>query len=373
MIKLITSDTKGDIVALLENLDRSFYLISPFIGINTAVMLAKVLVKKHLKVVVITRFSSRDFQCGVSSLEGLKILLNAGCELKAVKQLHTKLYVFDEKAFILGSSNFTDGGLISNIELNILVKDDEDIVTQGIAYFNEINGLIESEYFIDEKMILDEINFQNTIKGKQDFPAVDDFGAELRPKKPFSNIEKIFYQAPVPQVSLTGTIWIKFEGYSDNRRTANDLPLDINLTQAGAYRTRFPSKPTGFRDGDLVFLARSSWDNNGEKTPVIYGYGIAQKFNVLNVIPEKEQQQDKNLKRWNYFIYVDDFKSVVSLKDGISLLDVLREVGYNTYPKASERKDSYKKLKQIHMRKDKLQMTRAAADYLVANLKLINQ
>jgi len=153
LIKLITSDTKGDIVALLENLDRSFYLISPFIGINTAVMLAKVLVKKHLKVVVITRFSSRDFQCGVSSLEGLKILLNAGCELKAVKQLHTKLYVFDEKAFILGSSNFTDGGLISNIELNILVKDDEDIVTQGIAYFNEINGLIESEYFIDEKMI----------------------------------------------------------------------------------------------------------------------------------------------------------------------------------------------------------------------------
>lgn len=339
---------------------------------NTAVMLAKMMVKKKIKVVVITRFSYNDFHCGVSSLKGLGILLKAGCEIKALKGLHTKLYVFDAKAIILGSSNFTNGGLISNIELNILIEDNQEMVDQGIAYFEEINSLIEKEHFIDEAMISKAMGFMAAAGKNPNFIKMDDFGAEPRPKKYSSSLEDMFYQPQMPKESLPKNIWIKFEGYSDHRRTANNLRLEINLTQSGAYRTRFPSRPTGFRDGDLVFLARNTWDNNGEKTPVIYGYGTAQKFNVLNVVPEKEQQQDENMERWNYYIYVDAFKYVASLKEGISLLDVLRDVGYNTYPKARERKDHYKKLKQTHRRKDKLRMTHAAAEYLLANLLIPN-
>lgn len=297
MIKLITTNTKDDIRELLEKLTSSFHLISPFIGINTAVMLAGILAKKQINVVVITRFSSNDFYCGVSSLEGLKILLNAGCEIKAVKRLHTKLYIFDNQAFILGSSNFTDGGLISNIELNILIQDDPDAVGHGVAYFEEINELIEEEYFIDEKMILEEMNFQNSIRGKENFVALDDFGAELRAKKQFSSMEDIFYQTPLQAPAPGQTIWLKFEGFSDERRIRNDLPLNIILDEKNYYRTRFPSKPTGFGNGDLVFIARNSWDRNGEKTPVIYGFGTAQEFEDLNVVPEQEQKLDGNFKR----------------------------------------------------------------------------
>jgi HKD family nuclease len=371
-MKLITSDTKSEILELLENLDTSFYLICPFIGIKTAIMLANILANKQINVIIITRFSSHDFYCGVSSLEGLRMLLNAGCEIKAVKALHTKLYVFDNKAFILGSSNFTNGGLISNIELNILIDNDIDMVAQGTAYFEEINSLIEKEYFIDDMMILEEINFQYKIKDKQNLSVFDDFGAELGPKKQFSNIEDIFYRPPLTQKWLPQNIWIKFEGYSDQRRTKNDLPLNIKLNEKKYYRTRFPKKPTGFRNGDMVFLARSSWDNNDEKTPVIYGFGMAQEFNELNVIPKLEQKIDGNFERWPYFIYIENFRYVTSLQEGVSLLDMLRVVGFNSYPKSSQRKDSFLDLRKIHKQKDKLRITQAAADFLLANIKPIN-
>jgi phosphatidylserine/phosphatidylglycerophosphate/cardiolipin synthase-like enzyme len=109
-------------------------MISPFIGINTSKLLAKVIKKNKVKAIIITKFSRNDFYNKVSSIEGLKILKEAGCELKAVKKLHTKLYIFDSSAMILGSSNFTDGGLITNLELNILFKNDKSIKPWNILF-----------------------------------------------------------------------------------------------------------------------------------------------------------------------------------------------------------------------------------------------
>ena len=134
-----------------------------------------------------------DFFAKASSIAGLKILKEAGCELKAVKRLHTKLYVFDSNAIILGSSNFTDGGLITNIELNILVKDEKSIINHGITYFNEININIDKEYFITKEMIQEEICFLNSLgeNKKPKFPKSIDFGKEMIPKKRFDKIEEL--------------------------------------------------------------------------------------------------------------------------------------------------------------------------------------
>lgn len=373
MIKLITTNTKDDILNLLENVTKSFYLISPFIGINTSRKLANVISKTGIKVTIITRFSRNDFYSRASSIEGLKILREVGCELKAVKKLHTKLYIFDNNAIVMGSSNFTDGGLISNIELNVLICGEKDIINHSIAYFNEININIEKDYYITKEMIQEEIDFLKSLGDKRNpkFPESTDFGKEINPKKKLDKIEELL-SSPKVIKSKNSSAWIKFEGYSDHRRAQNDAPLNITLNDEGCYRTHFPSKPTGYETGDLIFIARNSWDRNGDKTPMIYGYGITHKFDIHDMMSQKDQEKNEVFKRWPYFIYVENFRHInTKLLDGISLLDMLREVGYNSYPGSSERKSSFEELKKIHGQKDKLRITDEAKEYLLMKLNEI--
>ncbi len=373
MIKLITSNTKNDILHLLENVKKSFYMVCPFIGINTSKMLVDLIKKKDIKATIITRFSRNDFFSNASSIEGLEILKGVGCELKAVKRLHTKLYVFDNDAIILGSSNFTDGGLISNLELNILIQDERNIINHGIAYFNEINISIEKEYFITKEMIQEEINYLNSLGNNKrpKFPESTDFGKELISKKKNDMIEELLSSKPSVRITNTNA-WIKFEGYSDHRRAKNNVSLDIVLNEDDCYRTHFPSKPTGYKNGDMIFIARNSWDKNGNKAPMIYGYGITRKFERQNVMSQEQQEKNENFKRWPYFVYVEKFRFIdTKLLDGISLLDMLKEVGYNSYPGSSKRKSSFEELKRIHGQKDKLRITDDAKEYLLMRLNRV--
>jgi HKD family nuclease len=372
MIKLVTSNTHEEVYSLLHNA-RNVYLISPFIGINTSKALAQVINEKKLKATVITRFSRNDFYNNVSSIEGLLILKEAGCNLKAVKKLHTKLYLFDSDSMILGSSNFTDGGLMTNLELNILFMDEKNIINQGIAYFNEIDINIESEFFITKEMILEEMKVLKSVpkRKKQVFPEDLDFGKIFTPKKNIDKIEELFTPKELKKNKIS-TSWIKFEGFSDKRRTKNDEPLIIELNENNFYRTRFPKKPKGYKNGDLIFIARNSWDKNGNITPVIYGYGITRKFDEHNVLSIEEQESDENFKRWPYYIYVENFRHITTkLLDGISLLDLYREIGSNTYPGSKKRNSSFADLKRIHIQKDKLRISEEAKEYLLENLSKI--
>lgn len=373
MIKLITYNTKEDLISLLHDVKDTFYMICPFIGYNSSKELANLIKKRKIKVTIITRFSRNDFYNNVSSIEGLKVLKDAGCELKAVQKLHTKLYIFDNNAMILGSSNFTDGGLMTNIELNILIKDEKAIINHAIAYFNEIDISIEKEYFIKKEMILDELKYLNSLEKNKEhkFSKSHDRGKKFIPKKKIDKIEELLLLKDL-NISSKSTAWIKFEGYSDYRRSKNNTPLSIVLNKKNCYRTHFPKKPTGYKNGDLIFIARSSWDNNGNKTPIIFGYGITKKFNDKNVMPKEQQEKNEIFKRWPYYIYVEKFRFInTELINGISLLDLYREIGYDTYPGSQKRKSTFEELKKIHGRKDKLKITDKAKDYLLMRLNKI--
>jgi hypothetical protein len=373
MIKLVSSNIQTDIFSLIKNVKSAYNMISPFIGINTSKLLAKVIKENNIAATIITRFSRNDFYKHASSIEGLRILKEAGCNLKAVKNLHTKLYIFDDNAMILGSSNFTDGGLMTNIELNILIKDEKSITNQGITYFSEIDTSIECEFFITMEMILEEIRFLKSLPSekKQEFPETCDRGKEFGHKKQIDGIEELLTPRNLRENTIT-TAWIKFEGFSDHRRTKNDTPLNILLDEDNCYRTHFPRKPKGFKNGDLIFIARNSWDRDEEKSPIIFGYGITRKFDKKNIMSNEEQKNNKIYKRWPYYIYVENFRFIkTKLYDGISLMEIYRILGSNIYPGSKERKSTFKELKKIHGQKDKLRITNEAKEYLLLSLNEI--
>ena len=66
-------------------------IITPFIKKLT---IREILTRRKINGRLITRFSLRDFYDGVSDLDALEFLLDRGSEIKGIKNLHAKVYIF---------------------------------------------------------------------------------------------------------------------------------------------------------------------------------------------------------------------------------------------------------------------------------------
>ena len=190
----------------------------------------------------------------------------------------------------------------------------------------------------------------------------------MSPKNLNDGIERLFSQDDTSKNEITSS-WLKFEGFSDAKRAKNTEPLNINLTQQNYYRTHFPKRPIGLKNGDIIFVARNSWDSNDEKTPMVYGYGIVKAFNDNNIATDEEKRNNENYFRWPYYIYIEKFKYIRgSLIHGVSLLDMYKEIGINSYPSTRNTDKTFEDLKKMHSQKDKLRITEESKEYLLKNL-----
>jgi HKD family nuclease len=343
MTRLITEGMDGEIEALLESSTREIKIISPFIGRSTASRLAAIAEQGGAKVRLITRCCIPNFLSGASSLEGLKALMDVGVSVGCIKGLHTKLYLFDEMTVIIGSSNFTYGGLSTNIELNVLFEGEEnrDILLRAGQYFAEFEALIGSEHVLNERLyqqIKSTCGQQKARYEKQGesmkWSDIADIGADLKPKRP----------ADFMETSLSGngsadlnycSAWLKFEGYSDKRRDPSDSPVttEENALRNGVFRTHFSKSPRGIKDGDIMFVARHSRDAKENPEPMIYAYGFAKAWREDQVTTQEEKDRDPDARQWPYFIYLYNLKYINgAMKDCISFQDVYHYLGDYIFP-----------------------------------------
>ena len=93
MVKLLSENIKDEIFDLFESSEKEINIISPFIGIQTAKEIVKIIKEKNINVTLITRFNRSDFYSKASSLEALNLLSDNNVKILAVKKLHTKLYI----------------------------------------------------------------------------------------------------------------------------------------------------------------------------------------------------------------------------------------------------------------------------------------
>ena len=132
-IKLITNNHDIVIKNHIKNSKKSIKIISPFISFQSLDFIKD----SNADITIITRFSLEDFAKGSSSIDCLSELLNSNnVKIYAMKDLHTKLYIFDDNTAILGSANFTDGGLNRNVELSVEFAQNT-ILEEVIEYFND--------------------------------------------------------------------------------------------------------------------------------------------------------------------------------------------------------------------------------------------
>ena len=376
MPKLLSENIKDDIFDLFDSTQKKINIISPFIGMQSVNELLRIKKEKNIEINLITRFKQEDFYSKVSSLDALNKLCENNVSIYAVKNLHTKLYLIDDSAMILGSSNFTNGGFLTNVELNVLFEkedgDSDEIIEAGNNYFNELLEKAE-QYKITIEKIQNEKNYLASLTKSKSvtvkFNPRFDFGYEAeKEKNPITKADtltKYLTESEETPDNIETTAWIKFEGFSDERRMPGD-EIQFKKLEKGTYKTYFPKRPRGFKNGDLVFIGVQSYDIDNKKTVMIYGYGVARKWDKSQEATKEEKRKDSRRERWPFFAYIDNFKYInKEIKYSLPITDLLNEIGNNTYPSTIGTK---KNVFITHCQKDKLKITDAAKEYLLTEL-----
>ncbi len=185
-IDIIYNNFEKELFTKFKSAKNNIYIISPFLGLDTIKKLIVILKNKNIQIKLITRFYRNDFINNFSSLTGLELLLDAGVEIMALIGLHSKQYLVDNNFALISSANFTNGGLIENYELGIIIEDEKKLNQKNLEYFinlwtqmekfNEINNnkaIISKKIIqVEKKYILSKINMFDNNKSDKKYGAI---------------------------------------------------------------------------------------------------------------------------------------------------------------------------------------------------------
>lgn len=177
----------------VRNCDSRMCFAVPFLS-----SFAEVIIKKNVVINIndkrlISRFE--DTSITTFDIPTFKYLMECGFEIRFLKKIHLKMYIFDQSAYVT-SSNLTEGGFENNIELT--VKVDTGNVTNCTKIFEDL-WLSANENKITLQLLDDCMPKYEVLKKKEKF-----HGTSLKPLKSFKTaqsqtntklvIDEIFHQ-----------------------------------------------------------------------------------------------------------------------------------------------------------------------------------
>lgn len=152
------------------------------------------------RIKIATNFTKEIFERGSSDIEFFVRATENNAEIRHIENLHSKIYVFDD-CIIIGSSNFTYGGLKKNVETNVLISKEnktfESIKEEALKLYN--GGKIITEDDITKMIggLLDN-NFSKNYLSNLKESYKDDLVIIVRPSLLQTEINKastdIFYK-----------------------------------------------------------------------------------------------------------------------------------------------------------------------------------
>lgn len=369
-MRLIAEDFDEDFRLLTQSCEKSIKIVSPFIGDASVKILIENLKDVSTRI-LITRYYTEDFLQGASSIQALKTLLHNGFKIYCVNRLHTKLYVFDNHSGVLGSANFTYGGFFTNHELNVMFENEAEIIEGCIEYFDEFVGQINNcgDWLLTMDRILETeedlvkaIAMRRPMKNGKSHNQTK-WGADIPVQKHRDLIEEISSSKSHTEDTH---LWLKFEGTGEERINPKDVYTNIKSIRGDTDITMFPVRPVGIEEGDRIYLAAVSRDKYSNYTPVIIGRAKAHKFAPENIASREMKSQYPWMERFPYFIELYDQEMFSgNVEDGVSLIDLYRDINQKTYPSTSKGPAKpLLALKRMHFRRSHLRITSAASEYL---------
>lgn len=280
---------------------------------------------------VITRFDLRDFAEGVSDIDALRALLNAGAAVRGVSGLHAKLYLFGSSRAIVASVNLTETGLGSNPELG-MATEDADAVASCLGYFDDLWRRAGDDLRSDQLEEWDGRVKRHLASGGRPHASggLDDFGADAGfTDQPQPKVPTTFAEAP--------QAFVKFLGTSHDRAPASTSTQEV-VQVSGCHRTlNYPrnKRPHAPKDGAVMFIARLT----DEPDIRVFGRAIAIEHQpgsddaTADDIALREWVSD-----WPHYVRIHHAEFVNgTMGDGVSFYDLMDSLGADSFASTQRR------------------------------------
>lgn len=267
---------------------------------------------------LITRFNLRDFASNISSLDSLKFSVESGASVFGIRELHSKIYLFDNRAAIITSANLTIGGLVNNYECGIYITDTSTI--QNLHnYFNQLKDIAGQTLSIQQceqwQQQLSHVEICNT-----KIPSLPDYGA--------SQI----------QIDKDKSYYIKFFGTA-HRRVPLTYTVKEEIDEALChYACGFSKnkKPRQIKDGDIIYMARMTYNS--------YDYAIFGKAKAIKFVDGRDEATKIEIteREWkkDWPIYLRVVNPVFidgTMGDCVLLYDLIKALDYESFPSTKSR------------------------------------
>ena len=298
-------------------------IVCPFIKERTAARLLKRGRPHPLR--VITRFNLCDFADGVSDISALRLLLDSGAEIRGVRNLHSKLYVFGGSCAIVTSANLTEAALLRNHEFGFVTQDN-GIIDECCRYFDAIWSRAGND-----------VRPEQLLEWEREVTGYLVTGA--RPRKAIAlRDEGVDVGTPPAPIVLPGWVgdarqaFVKFFGESNNRAQHSMSIVDEVESSGSHWACTYPAgkRPRIVQDGAVMFMGRLVKD---PVDTMIYGraVGIRHKPGRDDATPKDIQLRGWKAK-WPYYVRVHHAEFIAgTLANGVSLKELTTVLGADAF------------------------------------------
>lgn len=287
------------------------------------------------QILVITRFDLNCFLQGASDIAALRLLYEAGAQIRGVRNLHAKAYLIGSRA-IVTSANLTEQALSRNHEFGFL-SDDPEIVLTCDAYFDKLWRRAGSNVTASK---LDEWN--QTVTDSLASGA----GTRIPPKLKDEGVDAGLAKQGESQpnwVTTAGQGFVKFFGEGHNRKEHSFRVLE-EVKRAGCHwACSYPKakRPRSVQDGAILFMGRLATHPNDT---LIFGRAIGMKYQHVR---DDATEADINFPergwkaKWPRYIRVHDAEFVDGvLGDGVPLSELMGEFGAHAFASTKRHLDA---------------------------------
>lgn len=326
-LRLVDGGWSAELGEALKADTSALRLISPFIKLGA---LERLLAFSPQSVQVVTRFNLDDFASAVSDIAALRRVLAAGGQVRGIRNLHAKLYLFGASRAIVTSANLTAAALDRNQEFGAVTQDPASVASCR-AYFDKLwqLGAVLQPAQLDA---WEQAVRQRRAAGVQAGAgaSLGDFGAD-------AGLQPAPITTAIPAADASQA-FVKLLGES-NSRVLTSCPTVEEIERAGCHRVlAYPERkrPRSVQDGALMFIGRMT------KRPadiMVFGRAMGQAY-----VPGRDDatDADKALRawrsKWSRYIRVDQPEFVAGvLANGVSLNALIGELGVNAFVSTKRR------------------------------------
>jgi hypothetical protein len=322
-VRLIDGGWESEFRRALKRDHSTVRIICPFIKVGAAEGLLRHGAPETLQVV--TRFNLRDFASNVSDTAALRLLLDAGAQIRGIRGLHAKVYLLGADHAIVTSANLTRSGLTSNHEFG-LSTDEPTMVDECLRYFRNLwrraAPSLEAATIDRWEARIDPIRLAGGRPTVIDHLPDEGADAGLPADETQPVTSPVLPDAP--------QAFVKFFGKGSDRYP-QDYPIFDEIEGSGShYALTYPQHPWAVGDGAVMYIARMVKRPHDHR---IYGRAVA-----WNHDPERDEASTDEIvmrdwkDHWRWYIRIHGAEFVDGvLRDGVSLTELVGELGPHAF------------------------------------------